>query len=216
MPSSPANASPDEALGAALGGAPLGLGVPSNPLHYGMAALTAWIRSNRPFLGFVVRFLVTFFVLSFLYSLYLVLVKRNGDLDMVTYWVSRLSHETARFMGVADCEWSCFLDGCYVGREGRMVNILEGCNGLRLAIVYAAYVIGIGGWTWRSLVQAFVGLFVVQIFNVIRIGSLVALRDHGGDTYFFFIKYVFGVFIYGSIVLLWILKPRIDRWMGAK
>ena len=216
MPSSPANASPDEALGAALGGAPLGLGVPSNPLLYGMEALTAWIRSNRPFLGFVVRFLVTFFVLSFLYSLYLVLVKRNGDLDMVTYWVSRLSHETARFMGVADCEWSCFLDGCYVGREGRMVNILEGCNGLRLAIVYAAYVIGIGGWTWRSLVQAFVGLFVVQIFNVIRIGSLVALRDHGGDTYFFFIKYVFGVFIYGSIVLLWILKPRIDRWMGAK
>jgi hypothetical protein len=24
------------------------------------------------------------------------------------------------------------------------------------------------------------------------------------------------VFIYGSIVLLWILKPRIDQWMGAK
>ena len=181
-----------------------------------MEALTTWIRQNRPFLGFVVRFLVTFFVLSFLYSLYLVLVKRNGDLDMVTYWVSRLSHETARLMGVADCEWSCFLDGCYVGREGRMVNILEGCNGLRLAIVYAAYVIGIGGWTWRSLLQAFAGLFVVQLFNVVRIGALVALRDHGGDTYFFFIKYVFGVFIYGSIVVLWILKPRIDRWMGAK
>jgi len=24
------------------------------------------------------------------------------------------------------------------------------------------------------------------------------------------------VFIYGSIVVLWILKPKIDRWMGAK
>ncbi len=56
----------------------------------------------------------------------------------------------------------------------------------------------------------------MQLFNVVRIGSLVALRDHGGDTYFFFIKYVFGLFIYGSIVVLWMLKPRIDRWMGAR
>ena len=180
-----------------------------------MEAVSAWIRENRAFLGFIARFLVTFLVLSFAYSLYLVLVKRSGDLDLVTYWVSRLSYETARFMGVADCEWSCFLDGCYVGREGRMVNILEGCNGLRLAIVYSAYVIGIGGWSWRSMMQALVGLFAVQLFNVVRIGALVALRDHGGDTYFFFIKYVFGVFIYGSIVLLWILKPRMDRWMGG-
>ena len=66
------------------------------------------------------------------------------------------------------------------------------------------------------MLQAFIGLFVVQLFNVVRIGSLVALRDHGGDTYFFFIKYVFGLFIYGSIVVLWVLKPRIDRWMGAR
>ena len=57
-----------------------------------MPALALWIQKNRPFLGFVLRFLLTFFVLSFLYSLYLVVVKRNGDLDMVTYWVSRLSH----------------------------------------------------------------------------------------------------------------------------
>ena len=143
-------------------------------------------------------------------------VTGGGALGQRHTQAGRLSHETARFLGVADCEWSCFLDGCYVGREGRMVNILEGCNGLRLAIVYAAYVIGIGGWTWRSLLQAFIGLFVVQLFNVVRIGSLVALRDHGGDTYFFFIKYVFGLFIYGSIVVLWMLKPRIDRWMGAR
>ena len=178
--------------------------------------INSWTTKHRRFLAFMVRFLVTFFVLSFIYSLYLVLVERQGDLDMVTYWVSRGSHELAVWLGVADCEWSCFYDGCFVGRPGKMVNILEGCNGLRLAIVYAAYVVGIGGWNWRSLLQALVGLVVVQFFNVIRIGSLIALRDLGGDVYFFFIKYVFGVFIYGSVIVLWILKPRIDRWLGAK
>jgi exosortase/archaeosortase family protein len=181
-----------------------------------MKPLFRWASENRSFLFFIGRFLFTFFVLSFLYSLYLVYTERQGDLDLVTYWISRGSHEFALMAGVADCEWSCFLEGCYVGRPGRMVNILEGCNGLRLAIVYGAYVIGIGGFNWRSFAQMFIGLFVVQVFNVIRIGSLIALRDYGGDIYFYFIKYVFGLWIYGSVILLWILKPKIDKMLGSK
>jgi len=181
-----------------------------------MNALLQWAANNRPFLFFIGRFLITFFGLSILYALYLKYVELEGDLDLVTYWVSRGSHELARALGVADCEWACFMDGCYVGRPGHMVNILEGCNGLKLAIVYAAYVIGIGGWNWRSFLQMAVGLVVVQFFNVIRIGSLIALRDGGGDMYFYFLKYVFGVWIYGSVIVLWLLKPRIDRWLGQK
>ena len=97
-----------------------------------------------------------------------------------------------------------------------MVNVLEGCNGLKLAIVYAAYVIGVGGWNWNSLLQMFVGLFVVQLFNVIRISSLIALLDNGGRAYFFFIKYVFGLAIYGSVIVLWLLKPEIDKILKSK
>ena len=178
--------------------------------------LKTWAGNNRPFLLFIGRFLLTFFALSGLYSLYLNYIELQGDLDLVTYWISRGSYEMARFVGVADCEWACFIDGCYVGRPGHTVNIIEGCNGLRLAIVYAAYVIGIGGWNWNSLLQATIGLVVVQIFNIIRIGSLIALLDGGGVVYFFFIKYVFGVAIYGSVVVLWLLKPKIDKLLGVK
>ncbi len=53
-----------------------------------MNALKTWAASNRPFLFFLGRFLITFFGLSFLYSLYLVYVERQGDLDLVTYWIS--------------------------------------------------------------------------------------------------------------------------------
>lgn len=162
------------------------------------------------------RFLSTFLILNAAYYLYLNVTNRVGGLDMFTYWVSYGSHSLARFFGVADCEWSCFLDGCYVGRPGRMVNVIEGCNGLKLAIVYAAYVIGIGGLNLKNLLQSIIGLLVVQFFNIIRIASLVALRDQGGDAYFFFLKYIFGIWIYGSVIVLWILKPRIDKWLGQK
>ena len=53
-----------------------------------------------------------------------------------------------------------------------------------------------------------VGIVVIQFFNVFRIGILVVLRDIGGDLYFFFIKYMFGVIIYLSILFLWLLKPQ--------
>ena len=105
------------------------------------------------------------------------------------------------------------MDGCYIGVEGKMINVLEGCNGLMLALVYSSYIIGISGWKWQSLVQVIIGIIVIQFFNVLRIGILVVLRDIGGDLYFFFIKYVFNVLIYVAILFLWILKPYVDKVM---
>jgi len=133
-------------------------------------------------------------------------------LDWITYKVSELSHALATALGVANCEFSCFMDGCRIGAEGKMINVLEGCNGLMLALVYECYIVGSGGWKWSSLAQVIAGIIVVQFFNVLRIGMLVVLRDLGGDIYFFFIKYVFNVLIYISILFLWILKPYVNRF----
>lgn len=170
-----------------------------------------WHKSNKVFIGFLLRFVAAFLLLTLLYELYLYYTNKVGSLDLITYFISRGSFETAKALGVVDCQWSCFYDGCYVGREGKMVNIIEGCNGLRLAIVYSAYVIGIGGINFESLLQMIVGFIMVQFFNIFRIGLLIALRDNGGDYYFFFLKYFFTVSIYLSVVVLWLLKPKIDR-----
>jgi exosortase/archaeosortase family protein len=99
-----------------------------------------------------------------------------------------------------------------------MVNVLEGCNGLKLAIVYAAYLLAVNGFTNKLVPQLILGMITIQLVNVIRIGVLVALRDMGGDTYFFFIKHVFGISIYLSIIVLWLMNPVIEklmnRWMS--
>ena len=62
-----------------------------------------------------------------------------------------------------------------------------------------------------TFIQAVLGIITIPFFNVFRIGMLVVLRDLGGDAYFFFIKYIFGVFIYVSIIALLLLKPAIDK-----
>lgn len=165
------------------------------------------------FKRFVFRFISCLIILTIIYEFYLWISEQQRELDWVTYKVSELSHALAVALGVANCEFSCFMDGCYIGVEGKMINVLEGCNGLMLALVYSSYIIGVSGWKWQSLVQVIVGIIVIQFFNVFRIGILVVLRDTGGDVYFFFIKYIFNVLIYLAILLLWLLKPYLDKVM---
>lgn len=169
------------------------------------------IRKDREFIGFLGRFLSCLIVFTIVYESYLWFTEQQRELDWITYKVSELSHALAVALGVANCEFSCFMDGCYIGVEGKMINVLEGCNGLKLALVYSSYIIGVSGWKWQSVVQVIVGVIVIQFFNVFRIGMLVVLRDIGGDLYFFFIKYVFNVLIYIAILFLWLIKPYIDR-----
>lgn len=169
------------------------------------------IRKDREFIRFIGRFLSCLIVFTIVYEGYLWFTEQQRELDWITYKVSELSHALAVALGVANCEFSCFMDGCYIGVEGKMINVLEGCNGLKLALVYSSYIIGVSGWKWQSVVQVIVGVIVIQFFNVFRIGMLVVLRDIGGDLYFFFIKYVFNVLIYIAILFLWLIKPYIDR-----
>lgn len=169
------------------------------------------ILKDREFVRFISRFLSCLIVFTIIYEGYLWFTEQQRELDWITYKISELSHALAVALGVANCEFSCFIDGCYIGVEGKMINVLEGCNGLKLALVYSSYIIGVSGWKWQSVVQVIFGVIVIQCFNVLRIGMLVVLRDIGGDSYFFYIKYVFNVLIYIAILFLWLIKPSIDR-----
>ena len=172
--------------------------------------------SDKGFRDFIIRFLSTLIILTLFYEAYLWFTEQQRELDWVTYKVSELSHALATALGVANCEFSCFMDGCRIGVEGRMINVIEGCNGLMLALVYASYIVGSGGVNTSSLVQVIVGIIVVQFFNVLRIGMLVVLQDIGGDAYFYFVKYIFNALIYLSILFLWILKPYVDKALNRK
>ncbi|MEY2964174.1 MAG: hypothetical protein RL754_1435 [Bacteroidota bacterium] len=174
---------------------------------------TQHLRSPYSFYGFMGRFLLTYVALLALYQLYLAYTSYTHNLDWITYGVSELAYLLAKSLGVANCTFSCFIDGCYIGREGKLINVVEGCNGLKLAIAYGAFIIGYSGINKRTLLQLLFGLLVIQGFNVLRIGILVVLRDLGGDAYFYFIKYLFGSIIYGAIIALWGLQPSFNRYL---
>jgi exosortase/archaeosortase family protein len=137
------------------------------------------------FIRFSVRFVLSLIVLMGAYRFYLWSTAQQEDLDWITYQVSFLSHKLALLLGVANCEFNCFMDGCRIGVEGKMINVLEGCNGIKLGFVYIAYLIGVNHNYRSTIIQAVIGIVMIQFFNVFRIGMLVALRDLGGDAYFY-------------------------------
>ena len=59
--------------------------------------------------------------------------------------MSQYSLDFAKQIGVQNGNLVCYLNGCSAGRPGRMVYILESCNGLRIVIVFAAYVLHMDG-----------------------------------------------------------------------
>lgn len=56
---------------------------------------------------------------------------------------------------------------------------------------------------------------VLRFFSafVLMGAALIVFMKQGGNFYFFLIKSSFLTFIYGAIVILWLLKPWIDRWL---
>jgi exosortase family protein XrtF len=182
-----------------------------NPIPKRPLLIQLFIEPNRPLLGFLARFVGTYLVLILLYNIYLRYTEYTHTLDWVTYSVSEFSFYLAKSLGVADCTFSCFIEGCYVGREGKLIHVVEGCNGFKLAIAYAAFIVGYSGFNFRTLIQVIIGLAIIQGFNVLRIGILIVLRDLGGDVYFYFVKYLFGSIIYAAIITLWSLQPYFNR-----
>ena len=110
--------------------------------------------SNSAFGGFAIRFSISLVVLLSVYKLYLWSTAQQEDLDWITYQVSALSHRFALLLGVANCEFSCFMDGCRIGVAGKMINVLEGCNGIKLGFVYIAYLVGVNGRSKSTFIQA--------------------------------------------------------------
>ena len=169
---------------------------------------------EKEFVKFLYRFTLTYCILLGLYQLYLSYTVYNQSLDWITYSVSEFSFYIAQSLGATQCTFSCFIEGCYVGQEDKLIHVAEGCNGLSLSIAYSAFIVGFSNLNWKTLLQILFGLIIIQGFNVLRIGILIVLRDFGGDAYFYFIKYLFGIIIYGSIFTLWSLQPQFNKWLS--
>jgi exosortase family protein XrtF len=166
------------------------------------------IKQYKPFLIFLLGFFGSYLILVGLYKVYLSQYdvskfEPDGMTTVVSEqanWLTNLFGERSRIeQSALEPAYNAFIN------QKQVARIIEGCNALSVMILFSSFIIGFRGPIKNTLWYILFGVFLIHIFNVLRI-SLITL----GLFYFpehrkLLHDYLFPLFIYGVVFLLWLL-----------
>ena len=169
-------------------------------------------QTFRPTIMFLLKFGLTYGILSALYGWYLHPFEAVSPPapDGVTIEVRRhtvwildvLGYEAAMRPHTDEASVLVSVDGIDA------VRIFQGCNGMSMFILFAAFIIAFTG-TWRRTLWFIpAGLVFIHGSNLARLVALSLISLHYPQHMYFFHKYGFTIIIYVSVFLLWVL------WVG--
>jgi exosortase family protein XrtF len=98
--------------------------------------------------------------------------------------------------------------------ENTVLNIYEGCNGINVFIVFAAFIIAFRGSVRKTIRFIPLGILILYASNLVRIILLywTAISYH---RYFYYVhKYIFTGVLYVVVFVLWIIW--VNQFNGGK
>jgi exosortase family protein XrtF len=161
------------------------------------------LQKFRPIINFLLIFLLTFFVFSVVYDLYL--QRYNDQTDAMSALVGRQAAGLLHVFGfdayatVVDTEKSS-----HIGINGiARVKVIEGCNGISVMILYLAFILGFPGKPKHKLWFIPTGMLFIHLFNLVRVAMLGWVVFRFGETGYPVYKEMFTVSIYLLVLALW-------------
>ncbi|MCX2745215.1 exosortase family protein XrtF [Mangrovivirga sp. M17] len=164
------------------------------------------IKEFKPVILFLGKFLILYFVLNIIYGYYVESFKNKPD--PMTEYVSRqtakvisLFNDTGKEIKTSSSDKGQYV---YINKgDHSVLSVYEGCNGLNVFIVFVSFVLSFRPpqkeWIWFIPM----GLIVIHIFNLGRIGLLFFITQHYPDQMYFMHKFGFTAIIYLSVFGLW-------------
>lgn len=174
-----------------------------------MTNMLQGFRSFGPALRFLGIFMLSSFGLTAIYSAYL--SSLQNQVDYFTFQAAKGATALLNYFGlethfvlrpVSNEAW------IYQG-EKALVSVIEGCNGVSIAILFLSFLLAFSG-KWRKLAWfAGISLVFIWLVNITRIAWLAWVIMENGIVAFNWQKSVFNASIYAFVLLLWILWIRI-------
>lgn len=162
--------------------------------------------------NFILVFSVVYFLFSVLYNIYIANSNAIYYPDIVTYNVSWFTKE---ILGIWSYDIKIEPDVIYRSQKlyfnnKPLFNIVEGCNGLSVIILFSAFVVALKSKLFNTIGYILFGMVSLYFMNVIRL-VLLSL----GYYYYPQQKHVmhdifFPLIIYGLLLLLWIIWIKIN------
>ncbi|MHB1277096.1 MAG: exosortase family protein XrtF [Bacteroidia bacterium] len=170
--------------------------------------LTKILQENKKVLFFLLRFLGAFGGLSLLYAFWV--DSYGNEADAFSWMVGRHLQWVfgAENLLLTPMDGQALINMDYLGISG--VDLYEGCNGMAIMILFFAFVFAYTG-SWKDLLWFVpLGLFVIHVFNLIRIALLILFLEGGNEIMFHYMhKYFFTLIIYGAVFFLWVFWVKL-------
>jgi exosortase family protein XrtF len=167
-----------------------------------------FIRENKNALRFLLVFIGFYLALNLSYRFYLQYYAPTSD--PFTRWIGR---QVVGCLSVFDSHVQGFPSGyneyiAIANAEDNQIYVYEEFNGVSAFIVYISFLVAF--WrSWRMLLKfTAIGLVVIHLFNLLRIGLLFGVASHFGEYPYFVHKYLFTGFIYVVVFMLWYFWVR--------
>ena len=170
--------------------------------------LKNYLIKYKPFLLFLGKFLLTYFLLTFCYQMYL------GTFNAAAFepdiFTQHVAWQTERLLQLFNADayivpnpheagLKLVYNGKYIAR------IIEGCNALSVIILFISFVIAFTGKLRQTVLFIVFGSVLIHVLNVGRIALLGYGLYHFPKQEHLMHGVLFPLFIYGVVFLLWII-----------
>ncbi len=171
------------------------------------------MKKNIAVLIFLLRFFVSYFVLSGLYQWYLKNDQQTTPeyqccsiTELVTnHTVSAGSALGFNFSSEQNVDALSFKLST---NDNYVVNIVEGCNSVSVIILFWAFIIAFSGTWKKTILFGIVGTMAIYVLNILRIVLISVALDKFPQYSNFLHQIVFPAIIYGLTFILWVIWVR--------
>jgi len=166
------------------------------------------LKKNRPFFIFLLKFGLSYLLLSGLYWVYLQQFDAASlEPDGMTHLVARQARDLVLLAGdqasislhPREASYRFFVNLKSVAR------IVEGCNAISVMILFTAFIIAFSSTFKKTFLFILAGIVILHILNVIRVALLCLGFYYYPDYKELLHDIIFPLFIYGVVFLLWIV-----------
>jgi len=170
--------------------------------------LKSYFVQYRPFFIFLLKFFVTYGVLTFFYQLYLnSFDAAHFEIDGFTKFVATQTNDALLFFGQdaytlphpTQPSVKLFLNEKFIAR------VVEGCNAMSVMILFVAFVIAFKGKWKHTILFVLAGILIIHVLNILRIALLAIALYHYPQYEHVLHGVIFPLFIYGVVFGLWVL-----------
>lgn len=167
-----------------------------------------YIIQYKPFLFFLLRFFLSYLILTILYQIYLNSFDSSSlEVDSITKTVSVQTQQTIELFNYnSHLEPHPNQNSNMLFVEGKNVaRVVEGCNAISVIILFIAFVIAFKGSWKKTMLFILAGSIFIYILNIIRIALIAIALYHYPQHEHLLHGVVFPLFIYGVVFLLWVI-----------